>query len=323
VITGQQFRVVMRAGGQVVDSAGHHVGRIVDVVLHPRTFQPGWVIVDCEPVAAVVVVPLARARLLGGCVQVPHTAADVCGAPSADGAARRLDPSRAEELSRYYDLLDGAGNLLDGRAPGPPRRPAHEGVTAATAAAPSRPGTPASIAARHRSRTAAPPGLTPVVPGLTVLAGRDAQVAYPGTFAGPWPPVSTSSPGPPWWRRRQWRWPSVSASVRTMRLELRSFLDVAGLPVDELDDLILAASEAGANAVEHAGSFDPFFDVLTEVGEDWAGVVIQDHGRWRARSPGGHRGRGLYMMGVLADVTLTVGSGGTTVVLRNRSRSAS
>jgi anti-sigma regulatory factor (Ser/Thr protein kinase) len=109
-----------------------------------------------------------------------------------------------------------------------------------------------------------------------------------------------------------------------MRLELRPFLDLTGLPDDELEDLILAAGEAANNAVEHARlPTPPCFDVLTEVGEAWARIVIQDHGRWRTPTAGGHRGRGLQMIGVLADATLTVGSRGTTVVLRNRQGSSS
>jgi anti-sigma regulatory factor (Ser/Thr protein kinase) len=106
-----------------------------------------------------------------------------------------------------------------------------------------------------------------------------------------------------------------------MRLEVGAMLDRTGLPDDELEDLILAAGEAGANAVEHARlstSTLPFFDVLTEVGEHWARIVVQDHGRWRTPTAGGHRGRGLRMIGLLADATLTVGARGTTVVLRNR-----
>jgi anti-sigma regulatory factor (Ser/Thr protein kinase) len=159
----------------------------------------------------------------------------------------------------------------------------------------------------------------PRVAGLDVHTADDGPAAYPAAASGPWPPVSTSSPGPPWWQRRQWRWPSIPTSVRAMRLELRPLLDMSGLPDDELEDLVLAAGEAGANAVEHAHLPTlPFFDVLTEVGEHWARIVVQDHGRWQTPFTGGHRGRGLQMIGILADATLTVGSRGTTVVLRNR-----
>jgi anti-sigma regulatory factor (Ser/Thr protein kinase) len=164
-----------------------------------------------------------------------------------------------------------------------------------------------------------PVEVLPRVAGLDVHTADDGPAAYPAAAYGPWPPVSTSSLGPPWWQRRQWRWPSIPTSVRAMRLELRPLLDMSGLPDDELEDLVLAAGEAGANAVEHARLPTlPFFDVLTEVGEHWARIVVQDHGRWQTPFPGGHRGRGLQMIGVLADATLTVGSRGTTVVLRNR-----
>ena len=104
-----------------------------------------------------------------------------------------------------------------------------------------------------------------------------------------------------------------------MRRELRALLDTTGLSPDDLDDLTLAASEAAADAVEHARSSDQrYFDVLTEVGEDWTGILIQDHGRWQAPSGGEDRGRGLHLMDVLADTVLSVGERGTTVVLRNR-----
>src|SRR4051794_14612564 len=90
VITGQQIRAVLGAGGQVVDSDGQHVGRIVDVVLSAETFQPAWVTVACEPGSgAVIVVPLTAARQLEGCVQVPYTADDIRGAPGLNGAAGR------------------------------------------------------------------------------------------------------------------------------------------------------------------------------------------------------------------------------------------
>jgi hypothetical protein len=85
--------------GRLIDPVGQPVGRIVGVVLDIRTSQPTWVTVDCPLCSAVgVVVPLARARLLDGCVQVSHTAADVCGAPRHDRVGGGLDRRREEEL---------------------------------------------------------------------------------------------------------------------------------------------------------------------------------------------------------------------------------
>ena len=323
VITGKQLRAVLGNGGQVVDSVAQHVGRIVDVVLNPQSYEPAWVIVACER-GPVVVVPLAAARRLDGCLQLPYAVADVRRAPDTEELVGRLTPERAEELAGYFHSPDGHAHRSNGHrasgghAPGRPRRQAFSEAPAGTAPAPF-PGTPASSTDGHRRTTAAPPELVPILRGLGMRTGRDAPVAYPGSAPRPWPLLVTSSPGPPWWERRQWRWPSAVSSVRTMRLELRALLDTTGLPADDLDDLTLAACEAAANAVEHARSSDQrYFDVLTEVGEDWAGIVVQDHGRWRAPSGESDRGRGLRLMDVLADTVLSVGARGTTVVLRNR-----
>jgi hypothetical protein len=320
VITRQQIRTVMADGARVVDSAGHSVGRIVDVVLDVQTAEPAYMTVACGPPPGVeVVVPLMWARLLDGSVQVPYTAADVSGAPPADGSAGR--PDRRQEELRYYAGLD------DG-VPVAPHRPVGQGRAADPEPRPGRPRTPVVNGNGHRRtevmaagslRVPAGVDVLPLVVGLDVHIADDGPAAYPATASGPWPPVSTSSPGPPWRQRRQWRWPSIPTSVRVMRLEVRAMLDLTGLPDDELEDLLLAAVEAGANAVEHARfPILPFFDVLTEVGEHWARIVVQDHGRWRTPSPGSPRGRGLQMIGLLADASLTVGSRGTTVVLRNR-----
>jgi anti-sigma regulatory factor (Ser/Thr protein kinase) len=318
VITREQIGAVMADGARVVDRAGDPVGLILELVLDGQTTEPAYVTVASEADPGVaVVVPLSRARVLGGSVQVPYTAADVSGAPPANASVGRLDRRQEEELRRYYAGLD------DG-APAVPLRVVGRGSAAAPGPRPGRPRTPGVSGNGHRrtDARAARSLLVPVAPllaGLDVHTGYDGPAAYPVRPSGPWPPVSTFSPGPPWWQRRQWRWPSIHGSVRMMRLELRAMLEMTALPADEIDDLVLAAGEAGANAVEHARLPTlPVFDVLTEVGEHRVRIVIQDHGRWRTPTVGGHRGRGLQMIGVLADATLTVGSRGTTVVLRNR-----
>lgn len=325
MITRQQIRAVLSDGGRVIDSAGHPVGRIVDVVLGMAASQPAWITVDCHLCPGVeVVVPLARARVLDGCLQVPYPAASVCDAPLAEGSAGGFDGPQRQKVRRYYADLDAGG-------PAWPDRPADRDTTAAPVPSPRGSGTPVATGNGH-GRTNGASSATPLnarsgIPGLDALpalreldvrTGDGSPAAYPPGSSGPWPPVSTSSPGPPWWERRQWRWPSVTASVREMRLELRPVLELTGLPDGELEDLILAAGEAAANAVEHAGLPGMlFFDVLAEVGEARARIVIQDHGRWRTPSAGGDRGRGLQMIGGLAESTLTVGSRGTTVVLCN------
>jgi anti-sigma regulatory factor (Ser/Thr protein kinase) len=325
VITRQQIRAVLADGGRLIDPAGQPLGRMADVVLDAGTFQPTWVTVDCPPCTGVeVVVPLARARLLDACVQVPYTAAAICGAPRSGVSEGRLDRRREEELRRYYAVLDDAAPVA-----WPESLPADHlpDWTVSATPAPVWPGMPTVRAVNGHRRTNGVPatshpgdaGILPAVVGLDVRTGDRGPAAYPPTPSGPWPPVATSSAGPPWWQRRQWRWPSRPGSVRAMRVELRPILDLTGLPDDDVDDLVLAAGEAATNAVEHARLPTlPFFDVSTEVGEHRARIMIQDHGRWRTPSAGGDRGRGLAMIGVLTDATLTVASQGTTVVLCNR-----
>jgi anti-sigma regulatory factor (Ser/Thr protein kinase) len=116
----------------------------------------------------------------------------------------------------------------------------------------------------------------------------------------------------------EWRLRSVASSVSRMRRGLRDLLDQAGLSYDEIEDLVLAASEAAANAVDHARSREPFFDVCTEVTNRAVTIVIQDHGLWRPPTPDSDRGRGLRMMHALADTTVAARANGTTVTIRHR-----
>ena len=104
-----------------------------------------------------------------------------------------------------------------------------------------------------------------------------------------------------------------------MRRELRGFLDATALSADAIEDLVLAASEAANNAIEHAQQpTKPFFDVCAVVDDGAVTIVIRDHGGWRQPTSPSIRGRGLAMMGALADTTVTAGSHGTTVTIRSR-----
>ena len=127
MITRQQIRAVMADGARVVDSAGHSVGRIVDVVLDVQTLEPAYMTVACgRPPEVAVVVPLTGARLLDGSVQVPYTAAGVSGAP-ARGRVRRAP-----------GLAAGAGAPPLLRRPGRPRSRRAVPPSTATALAESR-----------------------------------------------------------------------------------------------------------------------------------------------------------------------------------------
>jgi anti-sigma regulatory factor (Ser/Thr protein kinase) len=107
--------------------------------------------------------------------------------------------------------------------------------------------------------------------------------------------------------------------VTVLRRGLNDFLREAELTDDERYDLLLAACEAASNAIEHAGNpSEPFFDVLTEIGDAGVTIVVCDHGQWREAPAGTYRGRGLAMMRVLVDATVDARPQGTTVTLRSR-----
>jgi anti-sigma regulatory factor (Ser/Thr protein kinase) len=119
-------------------------------------------------------------------------------------------------------------------------------------------------------------------------------------------------------RRCQWHLRSVESAIPWMRRGLRAFLVDTGLPHDDVEDLVLAACEAATNAVEHAQHpTEPFFDAFITMAEGVVTIVIRDHGEWRQPTSDPYRGRGLAMMRVLADTTVSSSPDGTTVTIRS------
>jgi anti-sigma regulatory factor (Ser/Thr protein kinase) len=116
------------------------------------------------------------------------------------------------------------------------------------------------------------------------------------------------------------RLPADLDSIPLMRRLLGRWLQEAGATPAEAEDLSLAASEACANATEHAyGPAPGMLEVsarLSPAGE--AVVAIRDFGSWRAPR-GANRGRGILLMRGLADsVEVIQGDEGTTVQLSRR-----
>jgi anti-sigma regulatory factor (Ser/Thr protein kinase) len=104
-----------------------------------------------------------------------------------------------------------------------------------------------------------------------------------------------------------------------MRRDLGDWLEARG--VDDLTsrDVVLAASEAVANAAEHGAGRRPANRVHVQVQvEDAQTVVVQvkDSGRWRSPVSSPERGRGLQIIEVLMDDVAISSDRGTTVVLR-------
>jgi anti-sigma regulatory factor (Ser/Thr protein kinase) len=103
-----------------------------------------------------------------------------------------------------------------------------------------------------------------------------------------------------------------------MRREVRAVLAAAGLDEDTAFALLLAASEAVNNAVEHAvDPTRPEVRVRVRVAaEPWrASIEVRDHGRWRERRPSMDRGRGAALMSAGGDVDVVPTPEGTVVTI--------
>jgi anti-sigma regulatory factor (Ser/Thr protein kinase) len=116
------------------------------------------------------------------------------------------------------------------------------------------------------------------------------------------------------------RLPADPPVLSSLRRTLRRWLVALGASEMETYDVLVAVTEAAANAVEHAyGPGDASFDVeavMSEEGE--VCVTVRDEGRWRP--PRGHnRGRGTLLMQELMDhFEVATGDDGTEVRMRRR-----
>jgi anti-sigma regulatory factor (Ser/Thr protein kinase) len=106
-----------------------------------------------------------------------------------------------------------------------------------------------------------------------------------------------------------------------MRAALGEWLTELGADPDLRHDVLLAAWEACANAVEHAqGPAGTTFRLHAGREGPLVRVRIADTGRWRAAGPGpGDRGLGLPLMrGLMDRVDIVHAADGTVVVLERR-----
>ncbi|MEA2421793.1 MAG: hypothetical protein QOF55_892 [Thermoleophilaceae bacterium] len=114
------------------------------------------------------------------------------------------------------------------------------------------------------------------------------------------------------------RMPAEPPVLASLRRTLRQWLEALGAGEAETYDMLVAVTEAAANAVEHAyGPGDATFDVDAEAGEGGeVTLVVRDQGRWRP--PRGHnRGRGtLLMQELMDDFEVTTSEQGTEVRMR-------
>ncbi|MGH2634784.1 MAG: ATP-binding SpoIIE family protein phosphatase [Actinomycetota bacterium] len=111
------------------------------------------------------------------------------------------------------------------------------------------------------------------------------------------------------------RVPADADELVTLRRALRQWLSDLEVPNSLRDDVLTAAGEACANAVEHAyGPSGGWVHMLGVRDDHSIRVTVRDGGRWRDRRSG--RGRGMTLMRATMDtVEFDRSAAGTTVTL--------
>jgi serine/threonine-protein kinase RsbW len=110
--------------------------------------------------------------------------------------------------------------------------------------------------------------------------------------------------------------------IALLRADLRTWLVSHEIEPQCRDAVLLACSEAVANAIEHGYRDDPFgmIDVTATVSADAIEVRVTDHGTWRGAVTDVARGRGLQLIRESMDQVNFDRSDGTTVTMRRSRR---
>ncbi|MDT9682420.1 SpoIIE family protein phosphatase [Streptomyces sp. TRM76323] len=117
--------------------------------------------------------------------------------------------------------------------------------------------------------------------------------------------------------------PAESSQLAPVRKALRSWLDQCELPPHTVQNVLVAAGEACANAIEH-GHRDAPGDTVRLRAEAFVHglhLTVTDTGRWKTPQPelNAHRGRGVTLMrSLMQQVTITPGPIGTIVDMHTR-----
>ncbi|MFB9235762.1 SpoIIE family protein phosphatase [Plantactinospora siamensis] len=121
----------------------------------------------------------------------------------------------------------------------------------------------------------------------------------------------------------EFEFPAEATRLAKVRSELRGWLGRCGLDPGTVQNLLVAAGEACANAIEHGHSNSPGGRIRLRASAtaDDVHLTIIDSGRWKPPRPeaNSRRGRGLLLMrAMMQRVTITTGTTGTTVDMQAR-----
>jgi serine phosphatase RsbU (regulator of sigma subunit)/anti-sigma regulatory factor (Ser/Thr protein kinase) len=119
------------------------------------------------------------------------------------------------------------------------------------------------------------------------------------------------------------KFPAHASHLAPTRTALRSWLTRARVDPDQTVNVLIAAGEAVANAIEHGHRHSPEGTISLDATAlvDQVQLTITDTGSWKPPQPATdhHRGRGIALMrGLMHDVTINPDTAGTTVNLSAR-----
>jgi anti-sigma regulatory factor (Ser/Thr protein kinase) len=114
--------------------------------------------------------------------------------------------------------------------------------------------------------------------------------------------------------------PRLRASAGVARASVERWLVGRGVPAADVVDVVLATSEACANAIEHPRSTRrPAFLVSGACRNRSIEIAVQDFGLWSDRASDASRGRGLALIRSLMDeVAVDETEEGTRLRMRRR-----
>ncbi len=95
--------------------------------------------------------------------------------------------------------------------------------------------------------------------------------------------------------------PADAAYLRLVRHELNPWLAAHGVASERARDVVLAATEAMANAIDHAGDLEGRITMHAQRDAVAITLTVSDYGRWRENDPDPSRGRGMQIMRSLAN----------------------
>ncbi|MEV4707624.1 SpoIIE family protein phosphatase [Actinoplanes sp. NPDC049316] len=113
------------------------------------------------------------------------------------------------------------------------------------------------------------------------------------------------------------RLPADPTRLSVLRRRLEDFLTANDVPENDVFDLLVAVSEAAANAIEHPiAPAEPVVTVEVSLDDDVVTATVRDTGSWRPSGGTGFRGRGLALIGALSELSVARSEAGTAVTLR-------